>query len=199
MRAVPSLVTPPTLGLVGVLLIVWRDESWWARLSLATGYGAAVLLVATLLVTPVYRAAVHRPPPVHLPLRRSLGVHAGVLALTHVAVSFPVHLGGDVVRFFFTNELTPLVTRFGVANWVGAVATAGLVVLLVTSTDRALRRLGATRWRRLHRLVHPVALLVLVHAVTYQNLRGASPVLIAVVLVTAAALVAGRRLRTTSW
>jgi sulfoxide reductase heme-binding subunit YedZ len=38
-----------------------------------------------------------------------------------------------------------------------------LIPLAATSNDSALRRLGALRWRRLHRLVYPAVLLAGVH------------------------------------
>lgn len=45
----------------------------------------------------------------------------------------------------------------------GFLAVAGLLLLAATSFDRAVRWLGGRRWRRLHRLVHAVALLGLLH------------------------------------
>jgi sulfoxide reductase heme-binding subunit YedZ len=48
---------------------------------------------------------------------------------------------------------------------VGFVAWLTLVPLAVTSTDRWVKRLGYTRWKRLHRLVYATALLGVVHFV----------------------------------
>ena len=45
----------------------------------------------------------------------------------------------------------------------GFAALLLLVPLAVTSTDRAVRRMGFRKWKRLHRLVYAAALLGLVH------------------------------------
>lgn len=48
--------------------------------------------------------------------------------------------------------------------WVGIAATLMLIPLAATSLDRIRRRLGPTAWRRLHRSLYVVGLLVMVHA-----------------------------------
>jgi sulfoxide reductase heme-binding subunit YedZ len=154
------------------LLPAWWHHGSYAAFSLATGYVALALLCATLLVTPVYRLRKHRRAPVHTAVRRSLGVHAGVLAIVHMVCSFPVHLGGDVMRFFFDGDGGLLTTRFGLANWLGLLAVVTLVPLLVTSTDSSIRRLGPRRWKRLHWIAVPAAALSFAHAIGYESIRG---------------------------
>ena len=46
---------------------------------------------------------------------------------------------------------------------IGFAAVLGLAALAATSTDGMIRRLGARRWQRLHRLVYAIALLAVVH------------------------------------
>ena len=46
---------------------------------------------------------------------------------------------------------------------IGFAALLGLAALAATSTDGMIRRLGARRWQRLHRLVYAIALLAVVH------------------------------------
>jgi hypothetical protein len=55
MRAIPSVVTMGSAIAVLALLPVWWHAGRYAALSLATGYVGGVLLLATLLVTPIYR------------------------------------------------------------------------------------------------------------------------------------------------
>ena len=197
MRAFPSVITPATAVCVGVLVPVWWGRGTYAALSLATGYTAAALLLATLLVTPLYCLRRRRRAPLHLPLRRSLGVHAGLLALVHTAVSFPVHLGGDVARFFFDPDGGVLRDRFGQSNWVGLFADILILVLLVTSTDGSLRWLGGRRWKRLHQVVFAAAVLTALHMLGYQSIRDAWSGLTVVLLVAAVGLgvmrIVGRR------
>ncbi len=194
MRAFPSVITPATAICVGVLVPVWWSGGAYAALSLATGYTAAALLLATLLVTPIFCLGRRRRAPLHLPLRRSLGVHAGLLALVHTAVSFPVHLGGDVARFFFDSDGSVLLNRFGQSNWLGLIADVLFVALLVTSTDGSLRWLGGRRWKRLHQIVFAAAVLTALHTLGYQSVRGAWVGLTVVLLMATAGLVVLRLL-----
>src|SRR5262249_39797739 len=62
---------------------------------------------------------------------------------------------------------------------IGAVALTGLIVLAATSTDAANGRLGPERWKSLHRLVYPVALLATVHFFIQSKLNIYEPVLMA--------------------
>jgi sulfoxide reductase heme-binding subunit YedZ len=192
MRTIPSVVTTPAVLSAGLLTGVWWSDGAFAALSLATGYVSAALLLATLLVTPIHRMRRKRSPPIHTPIRRSLGVHAGILAVIHVIVSFPVHLGGDVWRYFFGPDGGLLVTPFGRSNWFGLIATALIAVLALTSTDGWLRRLGSSRWKRLHQLVYLAGALSLAHTLGYQSIRDAWTGLTALVVAAAVGLVVAR-------
>lgn len=120
--------------------------------ALEREYGelALKLLVASLCITPMRR---------HLGLnllkfRRALGL----LAFAYVTVHFAVWAILDVQsleRVWSDILKRPYVT-------VGMVALLLLIPLAATSNNRAIRRLGA-RWRLLHRLVYPAALLAAVH------------------------------------
>jgi sulfoxide reductase heme-binding subunit YedZ len=52
---------------------------------------------------------------------------------------------------------------------VGLAAFAMLAALAATSTNAAVRRLGARRWKWLHRLVYVAALLVIYHQVSARK------------------------------
>lgn len=181
-----------TLACIAVLALAWSGDGRYAALSLSTGYAAALLLGATLLVTPVYRIRRRRAAPVHLPVRRRLGVQAGVVAVAHMVLSFPVHFGGDISRFFFAEDGSILVNTFGASNWIGLLGIVILSALLVTSTDGWLRRLGIHNWLRLHRLVFAAAVAVVLHTVGYQSLRHALGTLTALLAVAVACLIAIR-------
>jgi len=115
------------------------------------GRWALILLLVTLSVTPfqvLFRVKV-------FPLRRMLGLFSffyGVLHLTAYCV-FLLELNfldiwADVVQ-------RPYIT-------VGALALFGMLPLAVTST-RAMQRRLRHNWRRLHRLIYPVAILAIIH------------------------------------
>ena len=116
------------------------------------GFWALVFLGVTLAVTPFRRIARFGNL---LEVRRMLGVGAFCYIAAHLSLyiadqSFDL---GKVV-----HEITH--------RWyliVGATAWLGLAALAITSTDGMVRRLGALRWRRLHRIVYAIALLALIH------------------------------------
>jgi sulfoxide reductase heme-binding subunit YedZ len=62
---------------------------------------------------------------------------------------------------------------------IGFVALAGLAMLAATSTDAMLRRMGGASWRRLHRLVYPLAALTLVHFTLQSKADVTEPMLMA--------------------
>ena len=109
-------------------------------------------LLATLCITPL---AVELKKPKLLKLRRMLGL----TAFGYLALHFLTWLVLDQ-WLRWSAILADIAKRPYIT--VGATALALLVPLAVTSTDRAMRRLGR-RWHRLHRLIYPAALLGCVH------------------------------------
>ena len=116
-----------------------------------TGLWSIRFLLLGLLVTPA-RALFQWPRLVLV--RRQVGLAALFYALAHVALYswdqgwHMQAVSAEILRRFYLEA--------------GLVALVGLAVLGVTSTDRALRRLGAA-WKRLHRLVHGLAVIALLH------------------------------------
>jgi methionine sulfoxide reductase heme-binding subunit len=119
-----------------------------------TGLYALQLIIAGLAVTPLRRFLGLNL----LKFRRAVGIMAFVYAslhlLTWVALDMAFHLSqalGDIVK-------RPYIT-------LGMAAFLLLVPLVATSNNRAVRRLGGARWRKLHRLTYPAAALAAVHFV----------------------------------
>jgi len=116
-----------------------------------TGLWAVRLLLITLAVTPL-RHWIGQAWPVRL--RRMLGVFAFVYALLHLLVYLTLDQA-FIPALILTDATRPYIL-------VGYAALALLIPLAVTSTDGMMRRLGA-RWKRLHRLVYPAAVLAVLH------------------------------------
>ena len=174
-------------------------------LTSATGYISLLLLAATLLVGPLLLIRGSRTP-ISSYLRRDLGLWCAAFAIAHVAVGFQIHGGGRVISYFFTDG-SPNFTSFGWANWLGLVATLLVVGLVVISSDRALGRLGASRWKTSQRANYLLFAGVVAHAVLYGAWARSSLALTAVHAGIAVVVVAGqltgialrrRRLRRTS-
>jgi methionine sulfoxide reductase heme-binding subunit len=119
---------------------------------LKSGDHAVWLLLASLGVTPLRR--VGNWPKLIL-VRRMLGLfvlfYAGLhLALFTVEKNYGLWVVASeiVLRFYLT---------------IGFVTLLGLVALGITSNEAAIRRLGGTRWNRLHSIVYGLGLLALLH------------------------------------
>ncbi|SLN61695.1 Sulfoxide reductase heme-binding subunit YedZ [Roseivivax jejudonensis] len=139
---------------------------WWLWLGLTGGLGvepievlehrlgeaALQILIAGLVVSPLRR---------HLGVnlirfRRALGILAFSYVFLHLLVwlvldvQIPAQIWADIVK-------RPYIT-------VGMAGFILLLPLVVTSNDRAVRRLGAG-WRKLHRLTYPAVFLGALHYV----------------------------------
>ncbi|MGL4279149.1 MAG: protein-methionine-sulfoxide reductase heme-binding subunit MsrQ [Albidovulum sp.] len=148
------------VGPLPALLLFWQGAAGTLgadpvkAIEQQTGLYALQLLIAGLAVTPTRRfAGVNL-----LKFRRAIGIMAFSYASCHLLTWLVLDMGlylsqalGDVVK-------RPYIT-------LGMAAFLMLVPLVATSNDRALRKLGALRWRKLHRLTYPAAVLAAVHFV----------------------------------
>jgi sulfoxide reductase heme-binding subunit YedZ len=110
------------------------------------------LLLATLAVTPLRELLGW---PRLLLFRRMLGLFAFFYISMHFLWYLLVDQGLDWRLWVEDIAKRPFIT-------VGFTALVLLVPLAVTSTKRAMRRMGR-RWQRLHRLIYPAAILACTH------------------------------------
>jgi sulfoxide reductase heme-binding subunit YedZ len=115
------------------------------------GLWAIRFLMIALAVTPA-RAVIDAARVILV--RRMLGLTALAYAVAH----FCLYILSE--HFNLITVASEIVLRFYLL--IGFIALAGLIALGVTSTDAMIRRLGAW-WKRLHRLVYPIAVLALLH------------------------------------
>jgi methionine sulfoxide reductase heme-binding subunit len=110
-------------------------------------------LCVTLAVTPLRQwtgwAALAR-------FRRMLGLFAAFYATLHFCSYAVFDMGLDWADIVRDVAKRPFIL-------VGTLALLLMLPLAATSFDRAVRALGAARWRRLHRLVYAIALLAILH------------------------------------
>lgn len=149
------------IWLAGVLPAVWLT---WRLLTGGLGVDPVAVyerevgliglqfLIASLCVTPLQRLAGLNL----IRFRRALGVLGFGYVLLHLLVWVVLdkqflwaEMGRDIVK-------RPFIT-------VGMLAFLLLVPLALTSTDGAIRRLGAAAWRRLHLLAYPAVVLGALH------------------------------------
>jgi len=151
--------------------LFWATRPQWdgeMRLWKAVGDSAFVLLLVTLCVGPLSRLT--RAATWMLVWRRQLGIWFALVAGMHGALV--VHGWARwSLRRFLGYEFVPQLGRearlepgFGLANLVGVAALGLALLLAATSSDRALRRLGAPAWKWLHHSSLFIFYLSLLHA-----------------------------------
>jgi sulfoxide reductase heme-binding subunit YedZ len=119
------------------------------------GFWTLFFLVLSLALTPVRIVTGWGEPIRH---RRTIGLVAFFYGCLHLAT----YAGVD--QFFDWGAIAEdVLKRRFIA--VGLAAFLLLVPLALTSTDRAVRRLGFVRWKRWHRLAYVAAVLGVVHFV----------------------------------
>jgi len=143
-----------------------------------TGEWTLRLLLATLAVTPLRKltgiGAVMR-------LRRMLGLYAFFYVCLHLltyvwldAFFSPGYIWDDIAKRLYITA--------------GFTGFCLLLPLALTSTNAMIRRLGARRWQRLHRLVYPAAIAGVLHFLWLVKADLREPLLYAALLALLLAL-----------
>jgi sulfoxide reductase heme-binding subunit YedZ len=130
------------------------------------GLWSVRFLLITLAITPLRRIGAW---PRAITLRRMLGVSAFFYAATHLTL----YIVQQNFRLGFV--VSEIVLRFYLT--IGFIALIGLLLLAITSTDRAMRRLGGKKWQRLHYLVYPLTVLGLAHFFLQSKINVGEPIL----------------------
>ncbi|HEY1059194.1 MAG TPA: protein-methionine-sulfoxide reductase heme-binding subunit MsrQ [Limnobacter sp.] len=147
------LASLPLVGLVAKALAIELGANPVETLEHETGSWALILLLCSLAVTPVR----------HLtgwgfiaPLRRTLGLFGFAYAALHVLIYAVLDRS-----LLWSELLADLVKRPYVM--LGMAAFVLLLVLACTSTKTMVKRLGAGRWKAVHRAVYLAVPLAVLH------------------------------------
>lgn len=127
---------------------------------LETGDVAAKLLLISLWISPL-RLLFPKASWVKLIMRhrRMIGVTCFVYGLGHVII---YALGSDGLAAILEDLTRPFILS-------GSVGFLILLVLTITSTNRAIKRLGGKKWKVLHRFVYLAAALIFLHMVLKEK------------------------------
>lgn len=139
-------------------------------LALGFGYISLILIFITLLIGP-WTILRQRRKPLNTNLRRDVGIWAAISGILHVVFGFQVHMKGKILLYFLKPDgegYKPLLNLFGVSNYIGAIGTLILVLLLSLSNDFSLRWLKGRRWKFLQRFNYLLFVLALTHTLGYQ-------------------------------
>jgi sulfoxide reductase heme-binding subunit YedZ len=143
------------------------------RLSFSSAYPALVLIGITLVIGPLKVISGERIV-ISLDIRRDIGIWAGLMGAFHAIVGQCVHLRGRPWLYYIyenweqKHALPVRHDLFGLANYTGLIAALALLLLLATSNDASVRKLGVSRWKRIQRWNYYCFVLTAVHTLTYQ-------------------------------
>jgi ferredoxin-NADP reductase/DMSO/TMAO reductase YedYZ heme-binding membrane subunit len=146
-------------GLVPAALLVWdalHHDLGVNQVNFAirtTGLVGLVMIVLSLAVTPLRRLTGWNTL---IAVRRNLGVLGFSYIAAHFAIFFWLDREADVA-----DTIGEIIAR--VYLWFGAGALLLMIPLVATSTDGMVTRLGARRWKLLHRLAYPIAIAGVIH------------------------------------
>ena len=147
------------LCLMPLVWLAWRwqqhDLTPNAREFVAryTGRWTMRMLLISLAITPARRITGLNPL---ISYRRMLGLFAFFYATLHVSSYLTFDHAFDLAAIFKDIVKRPFIT-------VGFAALVLMLPLAITSTHAMVRRLGAQRWRALHRAVYVIAPLDVLH------------------------------------
>lgn len=177
------------IGIVPAGLLLWRGLTDGLGIDPVKamehqlGLIALQFLIATLCITPLMRFAGIRL----LKFRRPLGL----LAFTYVTLHLLVWVLLDM-QLLWSQMIADIFKRWYIT--LGFTAFLLMIPLAVTSTKGAIRRMGA-RWRQLHLLVYPAALLGAVHFILQEKVWTTESLVYAAILVVLCVLRVARSLR----
>ena len=166
-----KLATFVLLFVPGLWIGLQLQQGWLAPKPVTeaihqVGTWAVRLLLLSLAVTPLRHLGGWNRAII---VRRMLGIGVLAYALIHFSL-YIFDQNGNIGRV-----ASEIALRFYLT--IGFVALVGLVVLGGTSTDAAIRRLGARRWNRLHQVVYLIGVLALWHFLLQAKLDITQPVL----------------------
>lgn len=146
-------------GLVPALLLAW--DAWQGQLGVnevnfairTTGLLGLVFLVLSLAITPLRRLTGWT---LLIAPRRQLGLLGCFYIAAHFVIFWLYDRDGSLADTF-----AEIVARTYL--WFGFGALALMIPLAITSTDGMVTRLGARRWKLLHRLAYVVVIAGVVH------------------------------------
>lgn len=142
----------PALWTLMAFQLGWLEPRPFNEAIHRIGLWTIRLIFITLAVTPLRQILQW---PRLLVVRRMVGVGAFAYAATHLTL-YTADQAFDLAKV-----ATEIVLRIYLT--IGFSALLGLSALAATSTDGMVKRMGARRWQRLHRLVYVIALLAAVH------------------------------------
>ncbi len=174
-------------------LSAWLDRgaSGLDNLSIVSAYLCLALFGAALLIGPL-RLRATGTPLLNSHLRRDIAIWGSINGLLHFWLANKLSMTWEYVGIFVDNATAPpsQQVRDQLYLWgtiFGYVVAVLILILLLISSDRALRTIGTRWWKRLQRLAYVIFIATVAHAFAFQVLETRSLIWVA----TVAAVFAG--------
>lgn len=154
----PAVLAGGAVPLVAIGAGLWRGTLGANPIAEALnelGLLALVFLIASLACTPIKEISGATWP---IRIRKTLGLYAFFYAALHFLTYAALDQSGDLKAIFKDITARPFIL-------IGFATLLLLVPLAITSTSGMLKRLGARRWKRLHKLAYLAGVLGVVHFV----------------------------------
>jgi len=116
-----------------------------------------------------------------LKFRRAIGVMAFVYVVVHLGIWVLLDMSLRWEQMWGDIWKRPYIT-------IGMVAFVAMIPLAFTSNNWSLRKMGAASWRKLHKLVYPIAVLGAVHFIMVQKVWEFEPLAYLAVILALLAL-----------
>lgn len=166
-HGIVALVVLASSYMFGLARSEWHWLHKWNRAFADVSLG---LLVFILVVGAVSR--LWAPIRKLLPWRRELGIWVGITSALHVLLILIEWVKWDLRSLFFVfhpnlNTWIPDPRTFGIGNVIGVVALVYVVLLVATSNDFSMKRLGSAGWKFVQQRSYTLFVLTVVHAAAY--------------------------------
>ncbi|MDB4214041.1 protein-methionine-sulfoxide reductase heme-binding subunit MsrQ [Octadecabacter sp.] len=116
-----------------------------------------------------------------LKFRRAIGVMAFVYVVVHLGIWVLLDMSLRWEQMWGDIWKRPYIT-------IGMVAFLAMIPLAFTSNNWSVRKLGAASWRKVHKLVYPIAVLGAVHFIMVQKVWEVEPLMYLAVILALLAL-----------
>jgi sulfoxide reductase heme-binding subunit YedZ len=132
-------------------------------------------MTVALIIGPLRRAR-GEVVPANIYIRRDLGIWAALLGFLHFYAGNVVAMNQVYIGTFVRGPLAPPIEslRNQLFSWgsiLGLIIAIIFLVLLAISSDRALRWLKVSRWKKIQRSSHVALWLTVIHGVAFQLLE----------------------------
>jgi DMSO/TMAO reductase YedYZ heme-binding membrane subunit len=183
------MLTTSIMLLAGGVLVLSHD-SLLERISITSAWICMFYMSTALVIGPLRRAR-GELAPANIHIRRDLGIWGALLGLLHFYAGNVVAMNQVYIGTFVRGPLAPSMEslRNQLFSWgsiLGLIVALIFLLLLAISSDRALRWLQLSRWKKIQRSAHAALWLTVLHGIAFQLLESRIVPLVLLVTLTIA-------------